>query len=309
LTRRKKMQKTIEVITVHGVGPHDDTFSQALERKVIAFLERNGLSSAKEIVHFTPVVWADIGRKTKKQLKDKIVLPITGLIEFPRTREFIVDSVGDILYYLSAEGKRRIKGRIRDNILKVGRRIRAADPEGRLWEDWDYWEGLGPEKAQKEWNKREFAYVSIIGHSLGSVITYDVSYDFYREMEMASSEEPWSPIKMLKLELSNLFTMGSPLALFSLLEDQTHYHDRPVQVREDGDWYNFYDRQDLIAYRLEHVYPEGKIRDISIDAGFLSDLMSSFLPHRAHSIYWRSERVAREVGLRLLHDYRELVEK
>lgn len=234
------------------------------------------------------------------------MLPITSRFEFPRTREFFLDSFGDILYYLSADGNKGIKDRIRDNILEVGRRIRGADPERRPWEDWGYWEGLGPEQAQEEWSKREFAYVNIIGHSLGSVITYDVSHDFYQEM--TSPEEPWSPIKMLKLDLSNLFTMGSPLALFSLLEDQAHYRDRPVQVREKGDWYNFYDHQDLIAYRLEHIYPQRKIRDICIDAGFLSDLVSSFLPHRAHSIYWSSRKVACEVGLRLLLDYRELVE-
>ena len=301
------MQRTIEVITIHGAGPHDDTFSQALEHNVIDFLEKNGLSAAKEIVHFTPVVWSDIGRETKEELRRKTVLPITSRLEFPRTREFALDSVGDIVYYLSADGNKRIKERVRDSILEVGRRIRAADPEGRPWEDWDYWEGLGPEKAQEEWDKRECAYVSIIGHSLGSVITYDVSYDFYKEM--TSPQEPWSPIKMLKLDLSNLFTMGSPLALFSLLEDQTHYRDRPVQVREKGDWYNFYDRQDLIAYRLEHIYPQRKIRDICIDPGFLRDLVSSFSPPRAHSIYWSSKKVAHEVGLRLLLDYRELVVK
>ncbi len=301
------MQQTIEVITIHGAGPqHDDTFSQPLERNLIAFLEKKGLSSAQDIVRFTPVVWSDIGRETKKQLKEKtVLLPITGRLEFPRTREFILDSFGDIVYYLSASGKKMIKERVRDSILEVGRRIRAADPQGRRWEDWDYWEGLGPEKAQEEWDKRECAYVNIIGHSLGSVITYDVSYDFYKDM--TSPEEPWSSIKMLKLDLSNLFTMGSPLALFSLLEDQTHYRDRPVQVREKGGWYNFYDRQDLIAYRLEHIYPQRKIRDICIDAGFFGDLLSSFLPHRAHSIYWRSKKVAREVGQRLFLDYRELV--
>ncbi len=300
------MQETIEVITIHGVGPHDETFSQALEHNVIAFLEKSGLGSARETVHFTPVVWSDIGRETKEQLKHEILLPLASPIELPRTREFIIDSVGDILYYLSTEGKRRIKERVRESILKVGRRIRAADPQGRPWEDWDYWNELGPQKAQEEWEQREVAYVNIIGHSLGSVITYDVSYDFYKEM--TSPEEPWSPIKMLKLDLSNLFTMGSPLALFSLLEDQTHYRDRPVQVREKGDWYNFYDCQDLIAYRLEHVYPQRKIRDISIDAGFLSDLLNSFLPPRAHSVYWSSKKLAREVGLRLLLDYRQLVE-
>jgi hypothetical protein len=301
------MQETIEVITIHGAGPQDDTFSQALEHNVIDFLEKNGLSAAKEIVHFTPVVWADIGRETKEELKRKTVLPITGLIEFPHTRAFFLDAFGDIVYYLSADGNKKIKDRVRGSILEVGRRIRTADPEGRPWEDWDYWEGLGPEKAQEEWSRRDLAYVNIIGHSLGSVITYDVSYDFYKEMN--SPEEPWSSIRMLKLDLSNLFTMGSPLALFSLLEDQTHYRDRPVQVREKGGWYNFYDRQDLIAYRLEHIYPEKGIRDICIDAGFLSDLLSSFLPPRAHSIYWRSKKVAREVGLRLLLDYDELVEK
>jgi hypothetical protein len=300
------MQQTIEVITIHGAGPHDDTFSQALEHNVIDFLEKNGLSLAREIVHFTPVVWSDIGRETKEELKRKTVLPITGLIEFPHTREFFLDAFGDIVYYLSADGNKKIKDRVKESILEVGRRIRAADPEGRPWENWGYWAGLGPEKPQAEWDEREVAYVNIIGHSLGSVITYDVSYDFYKEM--TSPEEPWSSIKMLKLDLSNLFTMGSPLALFSLLEDQTHYRDRPVQVREKGGWYNFYDRQDLIAYRLEHIYPQRRIRDICIDAGFLSDLLSSFLPPRAHSIYWSSKKVAQEVGLRLLLDYHELVE-
>ena len=46
------MQEAIEVITIHGVGPHDESFSQPLERNVIAFLERNGLASAREIVHY-----------------------------------------------------------------------------------------------------------------------------------------------------------------------------------------------------------------------------------------------------------------
>lgn len=63
------MQETIEVITIHGAGPHDDTFSQALERNVIDFLKKNGVSSAEEIVHFTPVVWSDIGRETKEELR------------------------------------------------------------------------------------------------------------------------------------------------------------------------------------------------------------------------------------------------
>lgn len=200
------MQKTIEVITIHGVGPHDETFSQPLERNVIAFLEKNGFTSAREIVHFTPVVWSDIGREAKEQLKNKILLPIAGLIELPRTREFILDSVGDILYYLSAEGRKRIKERVRESILQVGRRIREADSLERPWEDWDYWKGLRPEKTQGEWEQREFAYVNII--------------------------------------------------------------DRPVQVR----------------------------------------LVSSFLPPHAHSVYWRSKKVAREVGLRLLLDYRQPVE-
>jgi len=293
------MQKTLEVIAIHGVGPHDERFADALERNVIAFLRENGLPDAHRRVYFTPVVWSDLGRQTKEELKRKLIPPTIRRLEMPWTRNFILDFTGDVLFYLSAEGRERIKERVREKILDVGRRIRRDDE--RTWEDLAYWKGLG-ERAQAEWESRDTAYVSIVGHSLGSVITYDVAYDFYREM----TAKEWTPIRMLKLELSNLFTMGSPLALFSLLVDQPHYRTRPVQVRPGGAWLNFYDRQDIFAYRLEEIYPTSGVQDICVDPGFLQDLLFAFIPPKAHSFYWENKTVAREIGLRLLADYQQL---
>jgi hypothetical protein len=295
------MQQTLEVIAIHGVGPHDERFADELERNVIAYLQENGLPDAHRRVYFTPVVWSDLGRQTKEELGRKLILPTIQRWEMPWTRNFLLDFTGDILFYLSAEGRERIKERVREKILDVGRRIREGD--GRIWEDPAYWEGLG-EGAQAEWESRDTAYVSIVGHSLGSVITYDVAYDFYREMTAPEGE--WTPVRMLKLELSHLFTMGSPLALFSLLVDQAHYQTRPVQVRPGGAWLNFYDRQDIIAYRLEEIYPASGVQDICVDPGILQDLLFAFIPPKAHSFYWENKAVAREIGLRLLADYQQL---
>ena len=99
-------------------------------------------------------------------------------------------------------------------------------------------------------------YVSIIAHSLGSVIAYDVAARLASEYsELVSG-----------LALSHLFTLGSPLALFSLLAyrnpGETHYSERGVLLDrpdQSGVWLNFYDQQDVASFLLEKVYPPGQM--------------------------------------------------
>jgi pimeloyl-ACP methyl ester carboxylesterase len=190
-------------------------------------------------------------------------------------RRFLLTGLGDVLIYLTTRGEREIQYRLTKTILDIRARLGATDP-GRP------------------------RYVSIVAHSLGSVVAYDVAARLAGEYsELVSG-----------LGLSHFFTLGSPLALFSLLEyrnpEDSHYRARGVLLdRQDrsGEWLNFYDQQDVAAFLLAKVYPpipgvRGRhytIQDIRVQTGTF----------HAHTNYWANEVVAREIAKRLRADYQK----
>ena len=155
-----------------------------------------------------------------------------------------------------------------------------------------------------------YLIISIVAHSLGAVIAFDVCYDFFTEIsrfqqEVRLSQPEASPpeILALNLELSNLFTMGSPLAIWSLTHDPARewYRDRPVEVRSGGVWYNFHSPWDPIAFPLAPIYPE------LARAGVLDDFRV-WSGANAHSGYWTCRLVAQRIAERLWADYQEFTE-
>jgi surfactin synthase thioesterase subunit len=141
--------------------------------------------------------------------------------------------------------------------------------------------------------------VTIIGHSLGSVVAFDTVY--------YNSNKDWAKSNFLP---ANLITMGSPIALFSTVPDddgQPKWRYDPKQtnaspirlVHEQGVWYNFLDAQDLIGYPLNLLYKDKYVvEDILVQTGTL--------PLQAHTDYWKDKEIARIIGERLRLDYERL---
>jgi lipase (class 3) len=149
--------------------------------------------------------------------------------------------------------------------------------------------------------------VSIVGHSLGSVVAFDTAYYNARHNEDRVSA---------KFKPTNLFTMGSPIALFSLELDDVTGDAKPRYAvsndlaagnasappssiqpnRNDGVWLNFLDAQDLVAYPLTALF-KGKFRveDRLVQTGTL--------PLSAHTGYWESRDVAKQIADRLQVDF------
>jgi hypothetical protein len=153
------------------------------------------------------------------------------------------------------------------------------------------------EQTAREEPQRETHYLSIVAHSLGSIVAYDTCALLATELRD----------QVAGLGLSHFFTMGSPLALFSLLQfggKATHYAGRGVYLdRPDGsgEWINFYDQQDPIAFPLAHVYPplagvKGRgytIKDQRVQTGTF----------HAHTNYFSNDVIAKEIARRLRADY------
>jgi len=284
----------VNVIVIHGIGNlrvASASYSQPLQERIRRYFG----SSDPSALAFHEVNWSDIGDAEEMDLIDnKHVLPdaslpgagslwplnhalgevfdsVTNISE--QARRFLLLSVGDVLIYLTKPGGEQIRQRLIDKVVAVRELLARERPH------------------------RKQHYVSIIAHSLGSVVAYDVCALFgtrYRDMVRG-------------LGLSNLFTMGSPLALFTLMQyggAAPHYAERGVYLdRPDGSgrWINFYDQQDPIAFPLRDVYPpllgvQGRdyvIRDCRVQTGTF----------HAHLNYFTNDGIAREIAYRLRGDY------
>jgi hypothetical protein len=145
--------------------------------------------------------------------------------------------------------------------------------------------------------------VSVVAHGLGSVIAFDVAYYNCRH------NPDWKNFK-----LANFFTLGSPLALFSLeldaktgkpksryqpMEGTTKQTARYQFVLEDGVWYNFLDAQDIAAYPLDAYFKDKfLVEDLVVQLG--TD------PIRSHTGYWSNVEIAERIAQCLKFDHDRL---
>jgi hypothetical protein len=279
-------QRTLSVVVVHGAGDQPRAYHRPLEKGVKAgFASLSGMSSeeVEQAIRFRAVDWSGVGRHAQEALLRRYY-PRPGirhtLTDLYPLRQMLITGFDDALLYGSPHWHGAIKDRLRQAILEEGRWLRAQYPAGPL-------------------------FVSIVAHSLGAVIAYDVCYDFYTEIarfqqdvKPSQPDAPPPEVLALDLELSNLFTFGCPLAVWSLTHDPARqwYRHRPVAVRPGGVWDNFYSGLDPMAFPLAPIYPalarEGVLRDFRVWSGL-----------NAHSGYWTCRAVVRRIAERLWVDY------
>lgn len=290
------------VIIIHGMGElHTAGYSQVLQDNLAKYL-----GDAANQVRFYEVNWSDIGRQEEQDLIDnKGVLPSNWFSFNPLNllgiavdgvdklsglsndlRRFLITSIGDVFTYLTLIGKREIQQRLKEQIFAARDAQLAAGV-------------VTP-------------YLSIIAHSLGSVVAYDLA----RYFELTSEGRA----EIGRVRLANFFTFGSPLALFSLLEykqdqapganqqglladgqsDQEYAHPysrRGIHLDfAQGKWLNFYDQQDPIATPLNTLYatapvPPGDsapspVDDIGVQTGTL----------HSHTRYWENDELTQKIA-------------
>ncbi len=136
-------------------------------------------------------------------------------------------------------------------------------------------------------------HLTFISHSLGTVISSDFVYD--RQKRNGELHR--------NLTLWNFFTLGSPLALFSL-QFGPELFKSPIHLEDSrGKWLNILDADDVIAYPLKPLNEEyAKLvdADMYIEAGLLGI---------AHIRYWNNITVHKVIGHKLALDWLALNQK
>lgn len=134
------------------------------------------------------------------------------------------------------------------------------------------------------------ARLSVIGHSLGSVIASDGLYDMIKAGTFPQN-----------LKLKCFFTMGSPLALYGLRYGLENFN-KPVRPPV---WLNFYYRQDVAALALKPLnaaYDEAVTEDICLSPNGIKHRLMAMLPGlgiTSHSWYFTDQRVISRIALEL----------
>lgn len=131
------------------------------------------------------------------------------------------------------------------------------------------------------------AAITFISHSLGTVIASDFVYDAQESLNNRSKD----------FRCSNFFTLGSPLALFSLQCGPQGF-SKPITIEdENGRWVNILDPDDPIGYKLKGLndaYDKAVSADREVNTGFFGV---------SHLKYWDNRVVQRMIARKLAIDW------
>ena len=119
--------------------------------------------------------------------------------------------------------------------------------------------------------------VVLVGHSLGSVIAYDV----IRESQSGSGE---------KFPIKAFITMGSPLAWVTDLRIAEKEVPNSTFNIEGIEWVNFYDEQDPVPLNTE--LSQSRFPNVQNEPAICSG--KKYID--AHTVYWQRDEIARKIA-------------
>lgn len=251
----------LAVVLIHGIG----NSRRGWASKIIPAIENRLKSKLKNIlgeqppgIHEIAIIshayWEGIFRDRERKLEekfngfpkpvkaggpwwDRLLRRIWRL--FKRFQnEIITGFIGDIIGYLHKDAQKAVYHKISDTLKACHSR-------------------MGVEKAP----------LTFVAHSLGTVITSDYIY----EQNNPGSDTSGPKIMKDSFTLQNLFTVGSPLALFSLRFGGPEMFTKPVSVETpSGRWVNIFDEDDPVGMPLKvlnDAYDKVVHRDVFVNSG------------------------------------------
>lgn len=292
--------RRMNVLIVHGIGKGEygnryaRPFQANIEREFDRAIRRLRLrdvsgreARGKRALRFEAVDWAQVTQTSQNALLEVMGMrgrwnPLRRVRLTRLFRQNMVNLLGDVISYEGGQSN-EVYAAIHAQLSACVDKLSKASA-GERDED-----GNAP--------------LTVIGHSLGSVIGSDYVWDNTRSTGHSHI------LGERNLALYNYVSMGSPLALYALRNDAYGTPDSirdslpsPIKVLpEHGLWLNLFDPQDAIAFPLEPLrsYATAGVIDRPVRAGnwFTSwNLMS-------HVGYWRCDDAAEWIGRKLALDW------
>lgn len=269
------MTQKVAVAILHGIGNQNEKFADKITD---ALCKRCKPVLGDDLV-IQSVHWAPVLNDAETLLKKRTKTSKAPLIQ-RKLRSFMIDFMGDAFAYQPTSHDRNAYAGIHAKFAGTLRRL--ADE-------------AGPQ-----------APLVVIAHSLGSIIASNFIYDLQTDpVKAIIPAEVRAQMNVTPLELGRtltlFYTLGSPLALFSL-----RYADfgKPIQIppprlheyypKVKAKWINFYDPDDPIGYPLQELndaYGQVITADRAINVGKIYESWNPL----SHLGYWTNKAVLKEI--------------
>ena len=153
--------------------------------------------------------------------------------------KFVSEFIGDVIGYVDSGARARIYAELTGELDRLA--VEATAGDGKL-------------------------PVTLVAHSLGTVISSDYVWD-QAKARAGRGQRGFHE----RLELANVFTVGSPLALFSLRYGGPEAFNQPIAVESPrGRWVNVYDEDDPVGMPLKPLnaaYDRAVWKDAHVESG------------------------------------------
>lgn len=296
----------VAIAVVHGIGGGDAAyenrqvsqpeFVRTLQKSLIDRFSKLGVSAADYHRRFVmePVYWSPILEGRQQSLLTR--MQQQNPMNWDMLRGFMVSFISDAIAYQISPYDTDSRGQ---NSYQAIHRF-CAQTFSRLATT------AGPH-----------APLCLIGHSLGSIVSYNYLLDLQAKFSGNTNTESFlRPSTVHKIgetpiergeTLSLYYTLGSPLALWTLRDRDggqpiqfpvaqlTSHHPNLASVAE---WVNIYDADDVIGYPLKSVnadFARAVKADLAVNAG---SLLENWTP-LSHNGYWNNpetvDRIARSL--------------
>lgn len=273
------MSQKIAVLLIHGIGKQDANYADSiifeLKKQFAEFISKKVKNAPAELV-IEPVYWAPVLQRHEDKLWSR--MKHGGSMDFKNLRRLIIDFAADAIAYQPTTSDRHVYDGIHKSVAKSLKHL-AGHSGGN-------------------------APLCVISHSLGTVVACNYFWDLQNlnnpgtVSDTIKKDIGKTPLDLGKT-LTSFYTLGSPIALWSLRYDDPDF-GKPVSVPSPdlkdfypdlkGEWINFYDKDDILGYPLKSLNDEYKnvvTADREINVG---DFLSSWNP-ASHLFYWRDNNV------------------
>jgi hypothetical protein len=310
------------IMFIHGVNNRQTGETPGYAQELIERIEER-LGDRQKSIKFIPLYWGYVNRESEinllQQLKNSPLWEQMWFREFRETQ--LVQFAGDAALYISRYIGSKVVKALKKGALEA---LQNPHPDDRL---------------------------HLVTHSWGTVILFDILFAGRWEQKVNGRDVPGrdevmairdaiygisghNPDALLGIKLASIHTMGSPIAIFNLMnvtpengapEGTSSGHDITPRLRQLLEnlhqerqrqklpWRNYVHPGDPIAYPLTELMTdlvdgEKKYLDIkdliTYEAG-ISDVLTAPISQttlallhggKAHGSYWRSNEVAQEIS-------------
>lgn len=258
----------LAVVLIHGIGDQKKDWAVKLTTdlkqktclRVNSLLNKTTPINVDEIITVTGVFWADVFQERQKNLRNKFETFLQNVPRKPLKLEgsfiqkivqFFAWVIGEILKGFQGQVISEFVGDVigylhRDSQTLVHSHVTFALKEILSYQEFE--------------NKK--IPITFLSHSLGTVIMSNYIYDLRKKGIPADLTNSFL--------VDNIFTVGSPIALFSVRYSDLNTFNEPIKVETPtGRWINIFDDDDPVGMPLKPfpAYDKEVFSDVIVEAG------------------------------------------